>query len=184
MDSHAGAVQGATTFPPGSTATSNSDPTSLQEKEKDIATNNDHNDPVASNTMDDEEKVVPSPNTDLGTTPEQPQGEETTYTGWRKAAVCATILSIAFLYGLDNTIAADIQGAVVEDFGEVDKLGWIGIGYSMGSVATIFSLGKAYGLFSVKWMYIGSIITFVAGSALCGAAPTSKQSPTSVQKTD
>lgn len=32
--------------------------------------------------------------------------------------------------------------------------------------------GKLYGIFSVKWLYIGSIVIFEAGSALCGGAPT------------
>ena len=86
--------------------------------------------------------------------------------------VCAAMYMTAFLYGLDNTIVADVQGAVVEEFGEVNKLGWLGIGFSMGSVATILSQGKAYGMFDMKWFYIGSMIMFEAGSALCGAAPT------------
>ena len=31
---------------------------------------------------------------------------------------------------------------------------------------------KLYGIFSAKWLYIGSIVLFEAGSALCGAAPS------------
>lgn len=32
-------------------------------------------------------------------------------------------------------------------------------------------LGKLYGLFDAKWLYIGSATIFLAASALCGAAP-------------
>jgi predicted MFS family arabinose efflux permease len=41
----------------------------------------------------------------------------------------------------------------------------------MGSVAVILVVGSCYGLFEIKYLLIGSIIIFEAGSALCGAAP-------------
>lgn len=47
----------------------------------------------------------------------------------------------------------------------------LGIGFPLGSVATILSIGRAYGLFDNKWIYICSLVTFEAGSALCGGAP-------------
>ncbi len=43
----------------------------------------------------------------------------------------------------------------------------------MGSVAVILLIGKIYGIFEIKWLIIASIIIFEAGSALCGAAPSS-----------
>ncbi|KAF2432410.1 MFS general substrate transporter [Tothia fuscella] len=85
--------------------------------------------------------------------------------------ICIAVYSTAFLYGLDNTIVADIQASAVETFGSVEKLGWLGIGFPLGSIATILSIGKAYGTFDVKWIYIVSIIMFEGGSTLCGAAP-------------
>jgi predicted MFS family arabinose efflux permease len=42
----------------------------------------------------------------------------------------------------------------------------------MASVAVILLLGRAYGLFNIKVLLIGSIVTFEVGSALCGAAPS------------
>jgi hypothetical protein len=93
-------------------------------------------------------------------------------TGFKWILVCVAIYSSAFLYGLDNTIVADIQSAAIEQFGEVEKLGWLGIGFPLGSIATILSIGKAYSIFNVKWIYITSLIMFAAGSALCGGAPS------------
>lgn len=43
----------------------------------------------------------------------------------------------------------------------------------MGSVAVILLVGKLYGTFEIKWLILSSIVTFEAGSALCGAAPSS-----------
>ena len=73
------------------------------------------------------------------------------YKGWWWLAVCAAAYSSAFLYGLDTTIVANIQPFAVEQFGDVEKLGWLGIGFPLGSVATILSFSKAFGMFDVKW---------------------------------
>lgn len=91
--------------------------------------------------------------------------------GFRWFLVCLATFSCNFLYGLDNTIVADIQDAVIQSFGEIEKLGWLGIGFPLGSLAIILPIGKAYGIFDIKWLYIGSLVMFAAGSALCGAAP-------------
>jgi MFS family permease len=75
------------------------------------------------------------------------------------------------LYGLDNTIVADIQAPIIQTFGSVEKLGWLGVGFPLGSIASILGIGKAFGIFDVKWVYIISLLNFVGGSALCGGAP-------------
>ena len=36
----------------------------------------------------------------------------------------------------------------------------------------VMPMGKLYTLFNAKWLYIGSVVLFMAASALCGAAPT------------
>ncbi|KAE8553251.1 hypothetical protein TMatcc_007312 [Talaromyces marneffei ATCC 18224] len=107
------------------------------------------------------------------TTPESSdhQPETRAVTGWRWILVCFGLYCAIFLYGLDNTIAADIQSAVLDTYGEVGQLAWIGTGFPLGSVATILLFGKAYGMFDVKWVHLGSIVVFCVGSAVCGAAP-------------
>lgn len=42
----------------------------------------------------------------------------------------------------------------------------------IGGLGVILSVGKLYGLFNAKHLYITSVILFLAGSALCGAAPS------------
>lgn len=42
----------------------------------------------------------------------------------------------------------------------------------IGGVAATLPLGKLFGLYNVKWLYILSLVLFMAGSALCGAART------------
>lgn len=93
--------------------------------------------------------------------------------GMRWFLVCAGLYLSALMYGLDTTIAADVQGAVIKTFpSDVSQLAWIGAGFPLGSVAVILPYGYLYTAFSMKWLYIAGIVLFQAGSAVCGAAPT------------
>lgn len=93
-------------------------------------------------------------------------------TGFRWLLVCIAIFSGNILYGLDTTIAADIQASVFATFDNVTQLGWLGVGFTLGSTVTILPLGKAYARFDNKWVFINCLTMFAAGSALCGAAPS------------
>ena len=85
--------------------------------------------------------------------------------------VCSALYSATLLYGLDTTIVADVQVSIVQRFGEINKLTWIGAAFPLGSVAIILPLGVMYESFDSKWLYIASFILFEGGSALCGGAP-------------
>ncbi|RYP61547.1 hypothetical protein DL769_007647 [Monosporascus sp. CRB-8-3] len=93
-------------------------------------------------------------------------------TGLKWVLVCAGLYVSALLYGLDTTIAADVQGAVVETFGEIEQLAWLGAGFPLGSVAVILPYGALFAKFNMKWLYVGGIVLFEVGSVLCGAAPS------------
>ena len=51
-------------------------------------------------------------------------------TGLRWLLVCLAIFSANVLYGLDTTIAADIQAFVSESFDNVTELGWLDVGFT------------------------------------------------------
>ncbi|KAF9884963.1 hypothetical protein FE257_000873 [Aspergillus nanangensis] len=91
--------------------------------------------------------------------------------GWKWATAYGSMLSTTFLFALDNTIVADIQPAILERFGYVELLPWIGVAFALGTM-TILPWGKAYGIFNIKWIYIFNIFLFEVGSAICGAAPS------------
>ncbi|KAL6904237.1 major facilitator superfamily domain-containing protein [Trichoderma evansii] len=107
----------------------------------------------------DSNAIITSPRSDLST--------------WRWIMTLMGVCFGALLYGLDTTIAADVQASVYETLGDIENLAWVGVGFPMASVAVILLQGRAYGLFDVKPLLISSIVIFEAGSALCGAAPTS-----------
>ncbi|KAK2602935.1 hypothetical protein N8I77_009430 [Diaporthe amygdali] len=104
-------------------------------------------------------------------TESEPEEKKRTIRGFRWLIICISLYVTCFLYGLDTTIAADVQGPVTEAFGQVDQLAWIGAGFPLGSVCVILLLGTLYNSFNIKWVFIATVVLFEAGSALCGAAP-------------
>lgn len=92
--------------------------------------------------------------------------------GIRWLAICVALYISCLLYGLDTTIAADVQGSVIERFGHVEQLAWLGAGFPLGSVCVILPLGNLYNAFNIKWVFFATVLLFELGSALCGAAPT------------
>lgn len=92
--------------------------------------------------------------------------------GWRWAFAVAAILSSVFLFSLDQTIVADIIPAIVEHFGSVSKLPWVSVTLLLAAAGTINFWAKVYGQFDPKWLYIGCVMGFEVGSALCGGAPS------------
>lgn len=86
-------------------------------------------------------------------------------------SVCVGLYLTAFLYGLDSTISADVQGPILASLGDLNLLPWVGTGFLLGSVATISLFGSLYTKIEVKWLYLSSILAFEVGSAICGAAP-------------
>lgn len=81
------------------------------------------------------------------------------------------ILSSIFLYALDNTVVADIQPVIVEEFDSIAKLSWLSNAFLLTATATNMVWGRIYGQFNSKWFYIFNVALFEVGSAVCGAAP-------------
>lgn len=107
----------------------------------------------------------------VGATSEKARGERSVR-GLRWFLVCFAIFSANLLYGLDTTIVADIQGAVSETYDNTTQLGWLGVGFTLGSTVLILPLGKFFATFDSKWVFVACLVNFAAASALCGAAPS------------
>lgn len=59
---------------------------------------------------------------------------------------------------------------MTKEFGQVEKLSWIGAGFQLGSVCVISLLGTLLNTFNMKCISIATVLLFEGGSALCGAA--------------
>ncbi|KAL2194194.1 major facilitator superfamily domain-containing protein [Corynascus similis CBS 632.67] len=100
---------------------------------------------------------------------EQDLEPQRTATGLKWFIIFTSLMSTVLLFALDNTIVATIQPSIVEDFNDQGSLAWIGVSFVLGQVV-ILPVGKAYGMFSMKILFIINLILFELGSAICGAA--------------
>ncbi|KAM0547521.1 hypothetical protein ACHAPJ_010394 [Fusarium lateritium] len=120
------------------------------------------------NTRTDEEKGA----IDLAddTRPKENDESPRNTHGWKWALSYTAMLSTTFLFALDNTIVADIQPAILGDLGAIELLPWVGTGFALGTMV-VLPISKAYGIFSIRKLYLFNILLFEVGSALCGGAP-------------
>ncbi|KAF9873765.1 hypothetical protein CkaCkLH20_08875 [Colletotrichum karsti] len=110
--------------------------------------------------------------TERGATKEVASEPVRTVTGIRWIIVVFAILSSTFLFALDNTVVADVQPQIVLQFDAITDIAWLAVAFIMAATSTNLLFGQLYSHLKPKWLYIGSVVVFEVGSAVCGAAPT------------
>lgn len=82
--------------------------------------------PIAQDGIDDSirETAAASKEETGSDTPLDVADKGRTIRGFRWVVICISIYVTCALYGLDTTIAADIQGPIITAFGQVEKLAW------------------------------------------------------------
>jgi EmrB/QacA subfamily drug resistance transporter len=84
--------------------------------------------------------------------------------------VFAGIGSGLFMAALDQTIVSTALPRIVDDLGGVDRVSWVGVSYLLTSTASTPLWGKLGDLFGRRIVFQAAIVSFLAGSVLCGAA--------------
>ncbi|KAI8869391.1 MFS general substrate transporter, partial [Ramicandelaber brevisporus] len=80
-------------------------------------------------------------------------------------------ICLAMLLGaLDNTIVSTALPAIAFHLESFDSISWVATIYLLASTSLQPVVGKFSDIFGRKVVYLGSIILFLIGSALCGAA--------------
>ncbi|MBI4306467.1 MAG: MFS transporter, partial [Chloroflexi bacterium] len=98
--------------------------------------------------------------TDLGMTPRQV-----------RLTLGGVMLSI-FLASLDQTIVATALPRIVADLGGFDRYTWITTAYILASTVVVPLAGAASDIYGRKWLFVGGIAVFLAGSVLAGLSPS------------
>ncbi|OJJ67630.1 hypothetical protein ASPBRDRAFT_135321 [Aspergillus brasiliensis CBS 101740] len=106
-------------------------------------------------------------------TTESIQPDVTYPSGFRLAMLIMSILIGMFLVSLDRVIISTAIPQITNEFDSAGDIGWYGTAYLLTNCAFQLMFGKLYPSFSIKAIFMSSIILFEAGSALCGAAPSS-----------
>ncbi|KAK4943234.1 hypothetical protein LTR10_017076 [Elasticomyces elasticus] len=78
-----------------------------------------------------------------------------------------------FLVALDLTIIGTATPQISDDFHALGDIGWYGSAYLLTLCCFQLLLGRIYTFYSPKFVFLGAVIFFEVGSALCGAAPNS-----------
>ncbi|KIW82936.1 hypothetical protein Z517_02179 [Fonsecaea pedrosoi CBS 271.37] len=100
--------------------------------------------------------------------------DEVVYPGGVKLAlICLALCLSVFLVALDNTIIATAIPKITDHFKSLGDVGWYGSSYLLTTCALQLFFGKLYTFYSIKTVYLVSIVIFEVGSAVCGGAPTS-----------
>jgi EmrB/QacA subfamily drug resistance transporter len=93
----------------------------------------------------------------------------------RTIVVMAGMMLAMLLSSLDQTIVGTAMPRIIAQFGGMSQYAWVFTAYMVTSTATLPILGRMSDKFGRKWFYVGGIIAFMVGSALCGASQTMTQ---------
>ncbi|GAB91873.1 MDR family MFS transporter [Gordonia rhizosphera] len=79
------------------------------------------------------------------------------------------------LAALDQTIVSTALPTIVNDLGGAEHLTWVVTAYMLATTATTPLWGKLGDLYGRRYLFIGCVVIFLIGSALCGTATTMGQ---------
>lgn len=117
-------------------------------------------------SVPNEERDFADDSTLLNEEPEYPQG-------LRLVLIVVALCMTVFLVALDGTILATVIPTITSYFGSLDDVAWYSAVYLVTTCAFQLPFERAYAIWNTKWTYLASIIIFMIGSAVSGAAPTS-----------
>jgi EmrB/QacA subfamily drug resistance transporter len=94
----------------------------------------------------------------------------------REVMVVLPGLMLAFMLAmLDNFIVGTAMPTIVRDLGGLSHLSWVVTAYVLGTTVSTPLWGKIGDMYGRKGVFITSIVTFLIGSALSGAAQSMTQ---------
>lgn len=100
------------------------------------------------------------------TEPNYPKGTEFWFTS---LALCVILV----LGGLDANIVATAVPSITDHFHTVADVGWYSSAFRLCTSAFQFGFAKLYQLFSIKAVFLMSVVIFLVGSLLCATAASS-----------
>ncbi|KAH8904207.1 MFS general substrate transporter [Coniochaeta sp. PMI_546] len=122
---------------------------------------------------DDSGTVVPTVKPEDGKTGVSSDPDIDYPTGLKLVFLMTSIFVGMFLVSLDRLIVSTAIPEITNEFKSAGDIGWYGTAYLLTMCAFQLVFGKIYTVFGIKSVFLGSIILFEAGSAICGAAPNS-----------
>ncbi|WP_336882472.1 DHA2 family efflux MFS transporter permease subunit [Rhodococcus globerulus] len=98
---------------------------------------------------------------------EAPAGELDQRKIW---SIFGGLMLAMLLAALDQTIVATALPTIVNDLGGAEHLTWVVTAYMLATTASTPLWGKLGDLYGRRYLFIGCVVIFLVGSALCGTA--------------
>ncbi len=96
-------------------------------------------------------------------------------TGFALGSVLSALMMTLLLAALDQTIVATALPTIIAELNGVNNYIWVLAAYLVTSTTVIPIVSKLSDQFGRKWLLIGAVVIFLAGSALSGASQTMNQ---------
>ncbi|KAL2875563.1 hypothetical protein SGCOL_009180 [Colletotrichum sp. CLE4] len=104
----------------------------------------------------------------------EPEADEPPYpTGVQLGLIVFALFCSVFIVAVSQTVLATAIPTITSVFNSSDDIAWYSTGEQITAVALQLPFGQAYSLFNNKWTFLTSVVIYLAGSAVCGSAPTS-----------
>lgn len=90
-----------------------------------------------------------------------------------RAQLIGTIVGLQLmllLAALDQTVVGTAMPRIIEHLNGFDRYAWVTTAYLLTSTTAVPIFGKLSDMYGRKWFFLAGAVTFVAASALCGAA--------------
>ncbi|KAL7420794.1 hypothetical protein Q5752_004747 [Cryptotrichosporon argae] len=91
-------------------------------------------------------------------------------TGFRLFAVFLSLMLACFMFALDQSIVATAIPVIVSDFSALTQVSWIISAYFLTQCGLILLAGQLLTVIKAKWLLLGAIFFFEAGSLICALA--------------
>ncbi|HEX4288894.1 MAG TPA: MDR family MFS transporter [Trebonia sp.] len=95
-------------------------------------------------------------------------GRGTEEHGQKLLVIYGALMLALLLSSLDQTIVSTALPTIVNDLGGLSHLSWVVTAYLLASTATTQVWGKLGDQYGRKYLFLGAIVIFLVGSALCG----------------
>ncbi|KAM5505732.1 hypothetical protein McaMca56_000379 [Microsporum canis] len=94
--------------------------------------------------------------------------------GIKLAVVIGSLAASVFLVALDETIITTAIPKITNDFHSINDIGWYGSAYFITFAAFQLIFGKLFSFYSIKYVFLASVVIFEVGSLICATALTSR----------
>ncbi|VUC29483.1 unnamed protein product [Clonostachys rosea] len=107
--------------------------------------------------------------------PQQENEQQLEYpSGARFWLIVFALCLVGFLISLDSTVIATAVPEISNEFDSLSDIGWYSSVYFLTMCLPQLSFMKVYSRYPIRLTYGAVMVVFLAGSALCGAAPNSQ----------